>query len=128
MKKVRIAVIGIGWFGEIHCDAISAIPSFELAALCTRTESRLAEMGEKYGVFQLYTDYKELLTNSDIDAVSIVTMWDHWRHLYERILNDLGLAHACASIRSRNAIARSGFPFRTCASASRVSRRSCSRT
>ncbi|MGI9356514.1 MAG: Gfo/Idh/MocA family protein, partial [Rhizobiaceae bacterium] len=76
MKKVKIAVIGIGWFGEIHCDAISAIPSFELAALCTRTESRLAEMGEKYGVFQLYTDYNELLTNSDIDAVSIVTMWD----------------------------------------------------
>jgi UDP-N-acetylglucosamine 3-dehydrogenase len=76
MKKVRIAVVGIGWFGEIHCDAISAIPSFELAALCTRTESRLAEMGQKYGVTQLYTDYDELLANPDIDAVSIVTMWD----------------------------------------------------
>ena len=35
---------------------------------------------------------------------SIVTMWDHWRHLYERILNDLGLAHACASIRSLDVV------------------------
>ena len=76
MKKVRIAVIGIGWFGEIHCDAISAIPSFDLVALCTRTESRLADMGKKYNVSQLYTDYNELLANPDIDAVSIVTMWD----------------------------------------------------
>lgn len=76
MEKTRIAVIGLGWFGEIHCDAISAIPSFELVALCTRTESRLAELGKKYGVAQLYTDYNELLKNPDIDAVSIVTMWD----------------------------------------------------
>lgn len=76
MDKVKIAVIGIGWFGEIHCDAISAIPSFELAALCTRTESRLADMGKKYGVSALYTNYHELLADPDIDAVSVVTMWD----------------------------------------------------
>lgn len=76
MEKTRIAVIGLGWFGEIHCDAISAIPSFELAALCTRTPTRLEELGRKYGVSQLYTDYRELLANPDIDAVSVVTMWD----------------------------------------------------
>lgn len=76
MNKVRIGVIGLGWFGEIHCDAISAIPSFELAALCTRTESRLADLGKKYGVSDLYTDYEELLADPNIDAVSIVTMWD----------------------------------------------------
>lgn len=76
MEKTRIAVIGLGWFGEIHCDAIAAIPSFELAALCTRTATRLEELGKKYGVSQLYTDYHELLANPDIDAVSVVTMWD----------------------------------------------------
>ena len=76
MEKTRIAVIGLGWFGEIHCDAIAAIPSFELAALCTRTATRLEELGKKYGVSQLDTDYHELLANPDIDAVSVVTMWD----------------------------------------------------
>ena len=76
MDKVRIGVIGLGWFGEIHCDAISAIPSFELAALCTRTESRLSDLGKKFGVSQLYTDYEEMLADPNIDAVSIVTMWD----------------------------------------------------
>jgi len=76
MDRVKIAVIGLGWFGEIHCDAISAIPTFELAALCTRTESRLEELGRKYSVSSLYSDYHELLANPDIDAVSVVTMWD----------------------------------------------------
>ncbi|HSF93699.1 MAG TPA: aspartate/glutamate racemase family protein, partial [Thermohalobaculum sp.] len=31
---------------------------------------------------------------------SIVAMWPHWRHLYDKHLKELGLGHACASIRS----------------------------
>ena len=76
MESVRIGVIGLGWFGEVHCDAIQATPGLELAALCTRTESRLKDLGRKYGVGVLETDYRALLGRSDLDAVSIVTMWD----------------------------------------------------
>ena len=76
MNRLRIGVIGLGWFGEVHCDAISAVPSLELAALCTRTETRLADLSEKYAVADAYTDYHELLANPGIDAVSVVTMWD----------------------------------------------------
>ena len=76
MDKVRLGIIGLGWFGEIHGDAIAGIPEIELAALCTRTESRLDELAKKFGVTQTYTDYTEMLANPDIDAVSVVTMWD----------------------------------------------------
>jgi Asp/Glu/hydantoin racemase len=31
---------------------------------------------------------------------SIVAMWPHWRHLYDKTLKELGIGHACASIRS----------------------------
>lgn len=30
---------------------------------------------------------------------SIVALWPHWRHIYEKNLGELGLWHACASIR-----------------------------
>ena len=76
MESVRIGVIGLGWFGEVHCDAIAATPGLELAALCTRTRSRLEDLGRKYGVDVLETDYRALLGRGDLDAVSIVTMWD----------------------------------------------------
>jgi UDP-N-acetylglucosamine 3-dehydrogenase len=76
LDRLRIGVIGLGWFGEIHCDAIIGIPNLELAALCTRTESRLGELAKKLGVKKTYTDYRKLLADPDIDAVSIVTMWD----------------------------------------------------
>jgi len=31
---------------------------------------------------------------------SIVTMWQKWRHLYDKTIHDLGLSHALASVRS----------------------------
>ncbi|WP_366556513.1 Gfo/Idh/MocA family protein [Aquibaculum sediminis] len=76
MDSLRMGVIGLGWFGEIHAETIAGVPNLELAALCTRTPERLAEMGKKFGVSKLYRDYREMLDDPDIDAVSICTMWD----------------------------------------------------
>lgn len=76
MDRLRIGVIGLGWFGEIHCETIAGIANLELAALCTRRSDRLAEQARKFGVKKTYRDYRDLLADKDIDAVSIVTMWD----------------------------------------------------
>lgn len=76
MKKIKFAVIGLGWFGEKHCEVLSALPHVRLAAICTRTESRLREVADRFGVERTYTDYRELLADETIDAVNIVTMWD----------------------------------------------------
>ena len=76
MDRLRIGVIGLGWFGEIHCETIAGIANMELAALCTRKPERLAEQAAKFGVKKTYTDYRDMLADKDIDAVSIVTMWD----------------------------------------------------
>lgn len=76
MDRLRIGVIGLGWFGEIHCETIAGIPNLELAALCTRRPERLAQQAAKFGVKKTCTDYRDMLADGDIDAVSIVTMWD----------------------------------------------------
>ncbi len=76
MDRLRIGVIGLGWFGEIHCETLVGIPNIELAALCTRKPDRLAELAKKFNVKKTYTDYREMLADKTIDAVSIVTMWD----------------------------------------------------
>ena len=76
MKRVKFAVIGLGWFGEKHCEVLSGIPQVELFALCTRTESRLQELAKQFNVTHTYTDYNELLANKEIEAVNVVTMWD----------------------------------------------------
>ena len=76
MRKIKFGIIGLGWFGEKHCEALADIPQVDLFALCTRTESRLQELAKRFNVSQVYTDYNELLANTDVEAVNIVTMWD----------------------------------------------------
>jgi UDP-N-acetylglucosamine 3-dehydrogenase len=76
MSKIKYGIIGLGWFGEYHGDALAGLPNVELYALCTRTESRLKELGKKFSVKHLYTDYNEMLANPELEAVSVTTMWD----------------------------------------------------
>ena len=76
VNKVKYGIIGLGWFGEYHGDALAGLPNVELRALCTRTESRLQDLGKKFGVKNLYTDYNRMLSDPELDAVSITTMWD----------------------------------------------------
>jgi UDP-N-acetylglucosamine 3-dehydrogenase len=76
MDKLRFGVIGLGWFGEKHCEALAALPNVEIHSLCTRTEKRLKEVAKTFKVKKTFTDYNEMLADPDLDAVSIVTMWD----------------------------------------------------
>ena len=87
MDKLKIGVIGLGWFGEIHCDAIIGTPSMELASLCTRNEVRLGDLGKKYNVKKLHTNYEDMLADPTIDAVSITTMWDQHTDIAIAALN-----------------------------------------
>jgi UDP-N-acetylglucosamine 3-dehydrogenase len=73
MERIRCAVIGLGWFGEHHVDALQQLPAVEVAAVCTRTESRLKEVAAKYQVPKTYTDYNDLLADKSIDMVTVVT-------------------------------------------------------
>lgn len=74
--KVRFGVIGLGRFGEVHCETLAGLPQAELFALCTRTESRLREFARRFKVAHAYGDYRDLLANRELDAVCVVTMWD----------------------------------------------------
>jgi predicted dehydrogenase len=76
MRTLKWGIIGIGWFGEYHGDGLAGLPNVEIYSLCTRTRSRLEEVGRKFGVERLYTDYREMLADPELDVVSVTTMWD----------------------------------------------------
>ena len=78
MRQVKHGVVGLGWFGEKHCEAFSTLPQVEIVSLCTRTESRLTELGERFDIApeKRYTDYGEMFADPDVESVSITTMWD----------------------------------------------------
>ena len=73
MENVRIGVIGLGWFGEMHVETYRGVHGAEVTAVCTRRPEHLAEIAAKYGIEKTYTDYRDLLADPDVDAVSICT-------------------------------------------------------
>lgn len=76
MSKVKFAVIGLGWFGEKHCEALAGLPDVDLVGVCTRRPERLREVAGRFGARLAVTDYRELLASAEVEAVSVVTMWD----------------------------------------------------
>lgn len=47
MAGLKVGVIGIGWFGGIHCSVIAGVPGMTLVALADRDAVRLAEIGKQ---------------------------------------------------------------------------------
>jgi len=70
--KLRIAVIGCGWAGERHVRALKEL-SFrgKIIALVDTDKTFLQEKAKKWGVSKCYTDYRDVLSREDVDAVSI---------------------------------------------------------
>jgi UDP-N-acetylglucosamine 3-dehydrogenase len=78
MNRIRCGVIGLGWFGEHHVDALQALPLADVVAVCTRKPDRLREVAEKYNIRKAFTDYRQLLADPEIDLVTVVThVGDH---------------------------------------------------
>jgi UDP-N-acetylglucosamine 3-dehydrogenase len=69
MRRTKHGVLGLGWFGEKHCEALAAIPNVELHAVCTRNPGRLAGVAEKFGAKKTFTDYHAMLADPELEHV-----------------------------------------------------------
>jgi UDP-N-acetyl-2-amino-2-deoxyglucuronate dehydrogenase len=72
MKEWKFGIIGCGGIAEFHIKAIHEIPCAKLVAVSSRSEQRAREVGEREQV-DWFTDYKKLLSRSDIDIVCLTT-------------------------------------------------------
>jgi len=71
MYETGFGVIGVGTWGALHARVYSSMPDARLAAVCDVDESRARQVGEACGAARVYTDYRELLSDPDVRAVSI---------------------------------------------------------
>ena len=70
MEKARVGLIGLG-FGSEFIPIYQAHPRSEVAAICQRTKSRLDEVGDRFGIDTRYNDFREVLTDPNVDFVHI---------------------------------------------------------
>jgi len=68
----RIALVGCGRISGRHFDAIDGVEQMEVVAVCDTDAERVAAAAERTGA-SAYTDYDQMLEDSDCDVVTIAT-------------------------------------------------------
>jgi len=78
-ERIRIGVIGCGHIAQImHLPYLKELESlYEVKALCDISKKLVNKMSDFYNIKERYTDYRELLSKSNIDAVIILTPINH---------------------------------------------------
>jgi myo-inositol 2-dehydrogenase/D-chiro-inositol 1-dehydrogenase len=76
-RKVKIAVIGTGRMGSVHCRNIARqIPEADLVAVCDIRLEVAQAVADELGVRRVVKDYHELLADPEIEAILIASSTD----------------------------------------------------
>jgi myo-inositol 2-dehydrogenase/D-chiro-inositol 1-dehydrogenase len=74
LDKARLGIIGLGRLGRKHAENVHyRIPNAELTAICSAVQQELDEVGREMGPKYSTTEFMEIVTNDDIDAIVIAS-------------------------------------------------------
>jgi predicted dehydrogenase len=73
VKRLRTAVIGTGFMGRVHLEALRRIAYVDVAAIAGRELEPAKKLGEAFGIETATDDYRKLLQDATLDAVHICT-------------------------------------------------------
>lgn len=69
---IKAAIVGTGFIGPAHLEALRRLPNVEVVALCEVTQELANEKAKTLGIPRAYT-FDEMLKQDDIDVVHICT-------------------------------------------------------
>jgi predicted dehydrogenase len=71
--RVRLALVGFGYWGPNYARVLNDLPDAELTAVCDRSADRLSLVRQRYRAVETCASETELFARDDIDAVVIAT-------------------------------------------------------
>ena len=71
MEKIRTGVIGTGFIGPTHIEALRRLGFVDVVALADIDDATAKAKAEQLSIGKSYGDYKNLLADPDIDVVHI---------------------------------------------------------
>lgn len=72
MSKIKVGVVGTGFIGPAHIEALRRLPNVEVVALCEVTAELARQKADGLGIERAYT-FDELLKQDDIQCIHICT-------------------------------------------------------
>jgi predicted dehydrogenase len=71
--RVRAAIIGTGFMGRVHCEALRRLGAVDVAAVAGSTLDKSRAFAAAFSVDRAEADYRAVLADPTIDAVPICT-------------------------------------------------------
>ena len=72
--KLRVGVVGAGFIATRgHIPAFKRHPQTEVAAICDLVAERARAVADEFDIPRIFTDYKEMLHEADLDIVTVCT-------------------------------------------------------
>ncbi len=84
---VRIGLIGAGRIGKVHARSLSMVPGARVVAVSDVVEAAAKSLADEYGISAVYSDYKKILADKEIDAVFICSSTDTHAPIMEEAAN-----------------------------------------
>ena len=85
-ERVRIAVVGLGYWGPNLVRNLHELPGVEISCVCDIREEALEKIGVRYPAVERTTRFERVLEDPTIDAVLVSTPVSTHSDLAERVL------------------------------------------
>lgn len=69
MRVIRAAVIGTGFMGEAHTEALRRVPGVEVVAVASHRQERAEALAAKYGIPHAFDDWRRVLEMDEVEVV-----------------------------------------------------------
>ncbi|MGH7945519.1 MAG: Gfo/Idh/MocA family protein [Opitutaceae bacterium] len=73
MRKLRVGIVGFGFIGPHHLDAIRRLGFADVTAIATRSARLAQAKAEQHFIGRAYGDWRNLVADPDVDVVDIAT-------------------------------------------------------
>ena len=101
---VSAADMTIAEFGAYEAGMTAEQRGFHAVCIDTMSDSGVAALRSELAIPVIGPGRASVLTALMFgNRFSILAIWPHWQHLYDKTLSDLGLRQHCASVRSIDA-------------------------
>src|SRR5689334_22055838 len=72
-KRVKVGILGTGFIGRVHLEALCRLGFVDVVALATANNNQADRLAQEYGVEKVVTDYHQILNDPEITVVHVCT-------------------------------------------------------
>ena len=87
MSKLQVGIIGAGFIGRQHIEAVRRIPNTEVVAICEQDADIARMIADEFGVSHSFSNVDDMITKVKLDVVHNCTPSNMHYELNTKILN-----------------------------------------